>query len=78
MRCVIVGGAKISNYPFVRSYLKKDDFVIYCDCGLNHIHGLDIQPSLTVGDFDSHMNPRSVLKRSYCRVRRMIPIPFLR
>lgn len=53
-KCVIVGGAPISNYDRARSYLRKDDFVIYCDSGLGHLDGLGITPSLIVGDFDSY------------------------
>lgn len=56
-RCVIVGGADIEDYAFVRSYLKKDDYVVYCDCGLKHMNELKAAPSLIVGDFDSHENP---------------------
>ena len=56
-RCVIVGGADIGNYAFLRQALRADDYVIYCDSGLKHIPGLQVQPSLIVGDFDSHENP---------------------
>ena len=56
-RCVIVGGADIGNYVFLRQALRADDYVIYCDSGLKHIPGLQVQPSLIVGDFDSHENP---------------------
>ena len=57
-RCVIVGGAPITDYQAVRGYLRADDFVICCDCGLRHREGLGIQPSLIVGDFDSADDPR--------------------
>ncbi|WP_026527586.1 thiamine diphosphokinase [Butyrivibrio sp. VCD2006] len=56
-RCVVVGGSYIGNYEFVREHLRDDDFVIYCDCGLSHMDGLGAEPSLIVGDFDSHENP---------------------
>lgn len=56
-RCVIVGGADIGNYGRIRSYLRDDDFLIYCDSGLRHMEGLGMAPSLIVGDFDSHENP---------------------
>lgn len=56
-RCVIVGGADIEDYSFVRSYLKKEDFVVYCDSGLKHMEALKAAPDLIVGDFDSHENP---------------------
>ncbi|MBQ3428774.1 MAG: thiamine diphosphokinase [Mogibacterium sp.] len=57
MRCVIVGGAKISDYKRARSYLRGDDYVIYCDSGLSHMEGLGAKPSLIVGDFDSYDDP---------------------
>ena len=56
-RCVIVGGADINNYAFIREKLCADDYVIFCDSGLKHLENLQVQPSLIVGDFDSHENP---------------------
>ena len=55
-RCVIVCGAKINDYDFVRGYL-EDDFYIFCDGGLNHQEQLGVIPDLIVGDFDSHAKP---------------------
>ncbi len=66
-RCVIVSGADIGDYAFVRQYLRKDDFIICCDCGLRHCKGLDVQPDLIVGDFDSYENP--------CMVAETIVLP---
>ncbi|MCQ2563817.1 MAG: thiamine diphosphokinase [Mogibacterium sp.] len=57
LRCVIVGGAKIRDYERARSYLRSDDYVIYCDSGLSHMEGLGVEPSLIVGDFDSYDDP---------------------
>lgn len=59
IRCVIVGGAAIGDYEAVRAALKEDDFLIYCDCGLKHREGLMREPSLIIGDFDSHENPHA-------------------
>ena len=56
-RCVIVGGADINNYGFIREKLCADDYVIFCDSGLKHLGRLQVHPSLIVGDFDSHENP---------------------
>ncbi len=56
-RCVIVGGAPIGNYSFIRSLLREDDFFIFCDRGLVHRNPLRAQPHLIVGDFDSHPRP---------------------
>ena len=57
-RCVIVGGADISNYDRIIAHIKSDDFVIFCDSGLKHMQKLAAMPSLIVGDFDSHENPQ--------------------
>ena len=56
-RCVVVGGADINNYAFIRKKLRSDDYVIFCDSGLKHLEHLHVCPSLIVGDFDSHENP---------------------
>ncbi len=56
-RCVIVGGADINNYDFIRENLSEDDYVIFCDSGLKHLENLQVKPSLIVGDFDSFENP---------------------
>ncbi len=57
MRCVIVGGADIGDYERIKSYIKPNDFFIFCDSGLKHAEKLNITPSLIVGDFDSHQKP---------------------
>lgn len=56
-RCVIVGGADINDYGFVRKGLRDDDYIVYCDSGLKHMTALRAAPRLIVGDFDSHENP---------------------
>lgn len=65
-RVVIVCGATINDYDFVASFIKENDFFIYCDSGLKHIEGLkkaglelkfDSESCLVVGDFDSHEKP---------------------
>ena len=56
-RCVIVGGAGINNYDYIRSRLYADDYIVFCDSGLRHLESLQVKPSLIVGDFDSHDNP---------------------
>ena len=56
-RCVIVGGADINNYTYIKSCLREDDYIIFCDSGLRHLDALQVTPGLIVGDFDSHDNP---------------------
>lgn len=56
-RCVVVGGADINNYGYIREKLRSDDYVVFCDSGLKHLESLGVKPSLIVGDFDSHENP---------------------
>lgn len=57
-RCVIVGGAKINNYKAIKSYIRDDDYMIYCDCGLSHENAIAKSADLIVGDFDSYKNPK--------------------
>ena len=57
-RCVIVGGADISNYDRINTIITCEDYVIFCDSGLKHMQKLAAMPSLIVGDFDSHENPQ--------------------
>lgn len=56
-RCVIIGGADIENYEFIKSRISNEDYFIYCDSGLRHREKLECEPDLIVGDFDSHENP---------------------
>jgi len=58
-RCVIAGGAKIGRYDRIRAYLRRDDFYVFCDGGLDHAAPLGISPDLIVGDFDSHERPET-------------------
>lgn len=58
-RCVIVGGARISNYAAICKYLNENDFNVFCDSGLDHLNGLGIKPNLIIGDFDSHAKPET-------------------
>lgn len=57
-RCVIVGGADINNYEYIKDSLGDEDYIIFCDSGLKHMEGLGVGPSLIVGDFDSFEDPR--------------------
>ena len=57
-RCVIIGGAAISDYGRIRTYLNHGDYCVFCDSGLYHSEGLGVQPDLIVGDFDSHPQPQ--------------------
>ena len=58
-RCLIVGGAPIDNYERIRHYIRRDDYVICCDCGLKHTEGLGVEPDLITGDFDSYEKPET-------------------
>ena len=73
-RCIIVGGADINNYGFIRDKLCADDYVVFCDSGLKHLEQLQARPSLIVGDFDSHENPRLDVETSSFLVKKTIPI----
>lgn len=64
-RCVVVAGGTIGCYGRARSYLRSDDYFVFCDCGLRHEDGLGVKASLIVGDFDSHEVPKD---RKECSV----------
>ena len=56
-RCVVVGGADINNYEYIKTRITENDYVVFCDSGLKHMKELGVTPSLIVGDFDSYNNP---------------------
>ena len=56
-KCIIVGGADITNYNWINTHISEDDFIVYCDSGLYHLDKLKGSPGLIVGDFDSHPEP---------------------
>ena len=56
-RCVIIGGAPIADSKRIKALLRDDDFYAVCDSGLAHLQGLQISPSLIIGDFDSAERP---------------------
>lgn len=52
-RCVIVSAGEIKNYEKMRSFLRNDDFFIFCDGALEHAQSLNVIPEVITGDFDS-------------------------
>ncbi|MBR1639960.1 MAG: thiamine diphosphokinase [Treponema sp.] len=73
-RCVIISAGEIRNYNFARSFLRDDDFYIFCDDGLSHAEGLGIVPNLIVGDFDS-CNLQDLKKFSDSKSCQIITLP---
>lgn len=57
LRCVIIAAADIGNYEYLKSLIRREDFIVYCDGGLRHMDGIGRKPDLIVGDFDSHADP---------------------
>ena len=53
-RAVVIAGGEIISYERVGSFLKPEDYYIFCDRGLFHKEGLNVEPDLIIGDFDSH------------------------
>ena len=58
-RCVIFGGADMTDMERIRRSLREDDFIICCDSGLKYAEQLSLNPDLIVGDFDSHQRPET-------------------
>lgn len=53
MRAVIIGSGDIKNYEYIKSKLRKTDFIICADGGYNHAVNMGITPDVLIGDFDS-------------------------
>ena len=59
-RAVVIGGGEISSYSLIKSYLKSDDYFIFCDSGLYHKEKLGVRIDKVIGDFDSHPVPQGI------------------
>ena len=53
MRAVIIGNGDICDYQYIKTKLKKDDFIICADGGLKHTDALGVCVDIAIGDFDS-------------------------
>ncbi len=53
MRGVIIGGGKIRDYEYIRSFISEEDFIICADGGYNHAKNMNIKPDILIGDMDS-------------------------
>ena len=56
-RCIVIGGAPIKNYEYIKKQLNKDDYFIYGYSGLKHACDLGYNPNKIIGDFDSFEKP---------------------
>lgn len=54
MRAVIIGNGDIKNYNYIKSKIKKDDFIICADGGIRHAKAMGIKIDIALGDFDSY------------------------
>ena len=65
MRAVIIGNGSITDYDYIKSKIRTDDFIICADGGYNHAKKLGVKPNVIIGDFDSAMgyeNEESVIR----------------
>lgn len=53
MRCVIIAGSPDCDISFIKSLIKKDDYMVCADRGYQYAIQAGIKPDLVVGDFDS-------------------------
>lgn len=54
MKILLIGSGEINSYEKLKSkMLSSYDKVIAVDGGANHLEGLQLEPSLLIGDFDS-------------------------
>jgi|LGOV01.1.fsa_nt_gb thiamine pyrophosphokinase len=52
-RCAIFLNGIIKDYNYIKTKLRKNDFIIAVDGGIDHIKKLSLFPNLILGDFDS-------------------------
>ncbi len=53
-RCIILGASPIYDYDYINKYIKKEDFIVCADGGVNLAEKLNKSPNLIIGDFDSY------------------------
>lgn len=58
-RYVLIGGAPITDYAYIKSLFRDGDKFIFCDSGLYHQSALGVNADIIVGDFDSHPKPET-------------------
>ena len=52
-RCVILSGGIMEDYPYIKSLLRPDDYILCADSGIRHAEKLGVVPKVCLGDFDS-------------------------
>ena len=65
MRAVIIGNGSITDYDYIKSKIRPNDFIICADGGYNHAVKLGVKPDIIIGDFDSatgYENEESVIR----------------
>ena len=53
MRAVIIAGGAVSDYDYIKTLIKPDDFLIAADSGLDHMKRLGLTADVAIGDMDS-------------------------
>ena len=53
MRAVIIGNGSITDYDYIKTKIRTDDFIICADGGYNHAARMGVKPNIIIGDFDS-------------------------
>ncbi|MCL2842079.1 MAG: thiamine diphosphokinase [Oscillospiraceae bacterium] len=53
MRAVIITGGSMTDYSYLRQFIRSDDYIIAADSGYLHAKCLMVTPDVLLGDFDS-------------------------
>jgi thiamine pyrophosphokinase len=53
VRTIILAGADIDDYAWLRSRINDDDNIICADSGLRHANAVGVKPDIIIGDMDS-------------------------
>jgi len=53
MRAVILSGGAMTDYAYLRQFIRPDDTIIAADSGYRHAEAMGLRPRILLGDFDS-------------------------
>lgn len=53
MKAVVLGGASVTDYRFIKKMTADADLIVCCDSGMGHARKMELVPNYIVGDFDS-------------------------
>lgn len=67
-RHIIIANGDMNDYPWYKTLLREDDFIVCADGGARHTAAMNIIPDVILGDFDSLASEiRETFQNTGCR-----------